>query len=257
MLERTGLLIVGHGTRSERGQAEFLEAVALVARMVPHTPVVASYLELARPTIAEGIAQLAAQGVERIVVLPLLLFAAGHAKEDIPAAVRATAAAFPHIEFVQASHLGCQERLLRLSARRFEEAALQAPEVSPDDTLWLVVGRGSHDVTALAEMQQFIQYRLRHTPVAQARVAYLAMAEPKLDVVLEEVAELRFHRVVVQPHLLFHGELLDTVRAKVIALSARWPHQQWLLAPHLGVDDLLASAMLERFWECGLGQRVG
>jgi sirohydrochlorin cobaltochelatase len=248
----TGFLIIGHGTRSERGLAEFRDCIELVSRRVPTIPVAGCFLELAEPCVSVGVEFLAARGCDRIVVLPLLLLAAGHAKQDIPAAIRAAAAAYPGIEFVLASHLGCDERVLRLSARRFAEAARDEEAVSPQDTLWLMVGRGSSDGEQLAELERFVQHRLRHTPVARARIAYLAMAEPRLEVALAEIAELRYHRVIVQPHLLFHGELLETVAAQVAAIVARWPHQQWLVAPHLGVADLLAQAMLERFWEMEL-----
>jgi sirohydrochlorin cobaltochelatase len=251
--EQTGLLIVGHGTRSAQGQAEFLETAELLARMAPRTPVAACYLELAEPSIAQGIEQLVARGVRQVVVLPLLLFAAGHAKEDIPVAVHACQGNYPGVEFTFASHLGCHERLLQLSAQRFEEAMqTSADEVAAQDTLWLMVGRGSRDPSATAEMREFVQRRLRHTPVGQVRVAYVAMAEPRFEKMLVEVAELRFRRVVVQPHLLFHGELLDAVSQKVEETSARWPHQQWLVAPHLGAADLLAEAILERFCERAL-----
>jgi sirohydrochlorin cobaltochelatase len=250
----TGLLIIGHGTRSERGVVEFRDCVELVARRVPTTPVAGCFLELAEPGIEAAVAQLAARGCERIVVLPLLLLAAGHAKADIPAAVEAAAAQHPEIEFVLASHLGCEERLLRLSALRFEEAAQYEEPVAPQDTLWLMVGRGSSDAEQLAELERFVQRRLRHTPVAVARIAYLAMAEPQLDAALAEIAELRYHRVVVQPHLLFHGELLETVSARVAAIAALWPHQQWIVAPQLGPADLLVQAMLERFWEVDLAR---
>ena len=103
---RTGLLIVGHGTRSERGLAEFREAVELVARGSPGVPVAGCFLELARPSIKEGMARLVADGCQRIVVLPLLLFAAGHAKQDIPAAVQAAARDYPQLELALAEHLG-------------------------------------------------------------------------------------------------------------------------------------------------------
>lgn len=248
----TGLLIVGHGTRSERGLTELRDTVDLVARMAYPIPVAACFLELAEPTIERGIATLAAQGVERIVVLPLLLFAAGHAKEDIPEAVCAAAAQYPQMDFAFAMHLGCHERLLRLSGQRFADACTGREDVSPSDTLWLMVGRGSRDPSALAEMRQFVERRLSLTPVAQVRIAYLSMAEPTLPQALAEVAELRYQRVIVQPHLLFHGELLTTVETEVARMAERWPHQQWLVAPHCGVAELLAEAILDRFWETQL-----
>src|SRR5690606_2584393 len=132
-------------------------------------------------------------------------------------------------ELALAEHLGCHERILQLSALRYEAAAA-ADEVAAQDTLWLMVGRGSHDPSALAEMQRFVAARLRLTPVGQARIAYLAMAEPALAAILPQIAELRFHRVVVQPHLLFHGDLLMGLEAAVAAIAAQWPQQQWRLA---------------------------
>lgn len=249
---RTGLLVIGHGTRSAAGLAEFQETVAMVAQLLPHVAVQPCYIELASPTIDRGIEMLVARGVERIVALPLLLFAAGHAKDDIPAALATAAESYPAVEFVLAEHLGCHDRLLALSSRRFEEALHGQEEVAASDTLWLMVGRGARDAGALEEMEAFVRKRLRWTPVGQVRVAYLAMAEPHLGDVLPEVAELRFRRVVVQPHLLFHGDLLATVSAAVREVAARWPQQQWLLAPHLGAADLLAEAVVDRFFEADL-----
>jgi sirohydrochlorin ferrochelatase len=176
-----------------------------------------------------------------------LLFSAGHAKDDIPAAVVEAAKHFPQVEVHFAEHLGCHERMLALSARRFEESL--DDECAPQDTLWLMVGRGTRDESALAEMRQFVERRLRLTPVAGARIAYLAMAQPRLEPMLAEIAALRFRRVVVQPHLLFHGELLEKLAAQVEEVSAQWPGQQWRVAPRLGTADLLIEVMAERFWE--------
>src|SRR4051812_42479918 len=96
--------------------------------MAPRTPVAACYLELAEPSIAQGIEQLIARGVRQVVVLPLLLFAAGHAKEDVPTAVHACQGNYPGVEFTFASHLGCHERLLQLSAQRFGEACQKSAD---------------------------------------------------------------------------------------------------------------------------------
>ncbi len=83
-----GLLLVGHGTREPAGVNEFLTVAKLVAERFPQGPVESSFLELATPTIGEGVARLAQQGVRRVVVAPVILFAAGHIRRDIPAAVR-------------------------------------------------------------------------------------------------------------------------------------------------------------------------
>ena len=57
----TGLLIVGHGTRQPGGTAEFLETVAQVGQRLPGVVVQPCFLEFSRPTITEGVEQLARQ----------------------------------------------------------------------------------------------------------------------------------------------------------------------------------------------------
>ena len=56
---------------------------ALRPRLAP-LPVEHGYLEFARPVLREGLDALRAQGVDRILAIPAMLFAAGHAKNDIP-----------------------------------------------------------------------------------------------------------------------------------------------------------------------------
>jgi xanthine dehydrogenase YagS FAD-binding subunit len=92
-------LIVGHGTRDPRGQAEMLAVAELVAGRLPGIRCHSCSLEFASPTIAEGVASLVDQGVRQIVAMPLLLFAAGHVKQDIPAALAEAAGrcASPHL----------------------------------------------------------------------------------------------------------------------------------------------------------------
>jgi sirohydrochlorin ferrochelatase len=74
----------------------------------------------------------------------------------------------------------------------------------------------------------------------------VAMAEPRLETVLEEVACLPVRRVVVQPHLLFGGVLLDRVAAIVSEYAERYPGIQWATAAHLGPSKLVAQAALGR-----------
>src|SRR5436190_70542 len=82
-----GLLLVGHGTRDSAGLAEFRELHRLLVERAGELPVESCFLELAEPNISAGIEALLARGVRQIVVAPLLLFAAGHAKRDIPEGV--------------------------------------------------------------------------------------------------------------------------------------------------------------------------
>jgi len=89
---RTGLLVIGHGSRRDEANITLLAvADALAERGRWHT-VQPAFLEIARPTIAQGYAELVAAGCDRVVAHPYFLFAGNHTAYDIPAALRAAEA---------------------------------------------------------------------------------------------------------------------------------------------------------------------
>ena len=80
---RTGLLLVGHGSRDAAGNAEFEDLVARYRAAHPELDVSHGYVEIAEPSLAVALSTLAARNT-RVIVVPLFLFAAGHIKNDIP-----------------------------------------------------------------------------------------------------------------------------------------------------------------------------
>jgi sirohydrochlorin ferrochelatase len=119
------------------------------------------------------------------------------------------------------------------------------PAVPSAETLLLMVGRGSHDPDANGEMARFARLRAEKLPVGWLEVCFTAMAEPSLSRALELVAALPLARIVVQPHLLFRGELLERVRATVDNWGRQFPDREWIVTSHLGSHPLLCEAVLE------------
>ena len=243
-----GLLLVGHGTREAVGVEEFLTSAAQVAALAGETPVEPCFLEFAQPSIVEGFRRLVERGVRRIVVVPVLLFAAGHARRDIPLAVAAVASEFPHVAVTQAAQLGCHADLLQLSELRYQTALIGAEELAGDATTLVLVGRGSHDPDATAEMHRFAALRgeLPQRNKLRIEVGFVAMATPRFTDVLDAAAQTGARRVVIQPHLLFGGVLLERIAQTTAEYAARYPRQQWLAAAHLGPDPLVARTIFSR-----------
>jgi len=190
-------------------------------------------------------------GVERMVVVPLLLFAAGHAKRDIPAALRPSLALQASI----ADPLGCEPEILELSHRRFGEATAGRSPIPPEATCLLLVGRGSSDESATAAMHEFARRRQAMEGGMPLAVAFLAKARPSLAEQLPQIAGLGYRRIIVQPHLLFVGELSSSVERQVATAATEFPHSEWLVAPLLadppsvrGIGtELLARVICERY----------
>jgi sirohydrochlorin cobaltochelatase len=241
-----GLLLVGHGSRDKPGEREFLQTARLVAQNVPQAAVEPCFLEFAQPNIALGFQRLVRRQTRTIVVVPVLLFAAGHVKRDIPAAVAEAATRHPGMEVIESSHLGCHEAILELSRLRYGEAIAKRPAVDAGETVLVMVGRGSRDAEATAEMLRFVTRRAQSARVRRAIASFVAMAEPDLPQALDEAGSLGIARVVVQPHLLFGGVLVDRVRRTVEVRSARDPRTEWMTTGHLGPSELVVQAILCR-----------
>lgn len=235
-----GYLVVGHGTRDLAGQAEFREVVQLLADRLPQ-PVAAAFLELAQPTIADGLAELHRRGVRQVFVVPLLLFTAGHAKEDVPGEVAQAAAALGMEIVGQAGALELHPKLLELSQLRFLEAVGAGSDIS--NTRLLMVGRGGSDPTALDMMRRYAQ-ALSASLGMKGETAFIALARPTLPEALQDLAASGAEQVVVQPHLLFQGDVLHAINRHVTQIQEACPSTTWRLAEHLGAHPLLVEAVL-------------
>jgi len=247
-----GVLLIGHGTREIAGQQEARQLHARVAAALEGTPCELAFLELAQPDIPETINKLLKRGISHLDVVPLLLFAAGHAKSDIPTAVAAALAGAPHVTWRQTPEFGYQPGMLALSRARFQaamtidsEAKTVAESSDPSHTLLVMVGRGSGDPSATASMLEYARRHQANVGVADCQVCFVALAQPRMDELLPTLTRSPYRRIVVQPHLLFRGMLLDQLGALVRQCAAQNPAQRWLLTEPLGPDPGLVQVVLD------------
>ena len=83
------IVIAGHGSRDPEGVREFERLVQLVQERARGRRVNHGFLEFARPNIDEAIRANIAAGARQIAVVPGVLLAATHAKNDLPSEVLA------------------------------------------------------------------------------------------------------------------------------------------------------------------------
>ncbi len=102
------LLLVAHGSRRNASNEEVR---ALAQRLRDRAGdafgrVECAFLELAEPSIPEGIQQCIDAGAREVVVLPYFLSAGRHVSEDIPAQVRLKQQQHPQVAIRIAPYLG-------------------------------------------------------------------------------------------------------------------------------------------------------
>jgi sirohydrochlorin ferrochelatase len=102
------LLIVAHGSRRAESNDEVRHLAARVSDLrspgIDH--VETAFLELAQPSIPEGLGRCVALGAREIVVFPYFLAAGTHVAQDIPEAVAAFMEQYPDIKIRLARHVG-------------------------------------------------------------------------------------------------------------------------------------------------------
>ncbi|MDI9617804.1 sirohydrochlorin nickelochelatase [Methanothermobacter sp.] len=80
---KIGVLLVGHGSRLPYGE-EVINGIADIYRKEADHPVAVGFMNISKPSIPEAINELAAMGVEKIIVTPVFLAHGVHTKHDIP-----------------------------------------------------------------------------------------------------------------------------------------------------------------------------
>jgi sirohydrochlorin ferrochelatase len=114
----SALLLIAHGSRRAEANEDLEHLAGVLRSRGRYAFVQTAFLELARPTIAEGGAACVAAGAKRVVLLPYFLSPGVHARDDLAAARADLAATFPDVEFLLAEPLGRHPLLAEIVAQR-------------------------------------------------------------------------------------------------------------------------------------------
>jgi len=107
------LLLVAHGSRREASNEEIRDLTAVLRERARDRfgQVGCAFLEIAQPSIPDGIEAAVRAGASDVVVLPYFLSAGRHVAEDIPAEVRSKQAEHPEVRIRIAPYLGLADGL--------------------------------------------------------------------------------------------------------------------------------------------------
>jgi len=245
-----GIVIAGHGSRDPDGVQEFEQLVELIKQRIPKQLVTNGYLEFASPTIDQAvIAQLDA-GIQQIVMVPGVLLAASHAKNDMPSELLVFAKNHPDIDFHFGAPLGLHPLLLQVMQERIVAAEAQSPNtVRRDDTCLVLVGRGTTDPDANGEVSKFARLLEEGMGFGTAFVCYSGTAKPLVADGLRAAAQLGYARLIVAPFFLFDGILAKRIYAAADVIQEREPTLEVLKAGYLGVHPNVADVIIVRAQE--------
>lgn len=249
------IVIAGHGSRDPDAVREFEMLVAMVKEGAPGHAVSHGYLEFSSPTIAQAVNTVLETGARTVAVVPGVLLAAGHAKNDMPSELLALAREHPTIDFHFGATLNLHPRLLQLAQERIIAAEAQSPNtVRRDDSCLVLVGRGTSDPDANGEVAKLARMLEEGMGFGGVYLCYAGTAKPLVADGLRAAAQMGFVRLVVLPFFLFDGVLVKRIYAAADALQEREPALEVLQAGYLGAHAHVAAVMIERAREAVAGR---
>jgi sirohydrochlorin cobaltochelatase len=256
-MTNTAILMCGHGSRDPDAVSEFAAMSERLKRHLPEHPIGHAFLEFARPMIREGLEALKAAGATRILAQPVMLFAAGHVKNDLPWEINSFAAENPGLQIEYGRELAVDLKLLTAAKERIAAAEAKAgSSIARADTLLLVVGRGTNDPDANSNVAKVARMLWEGLRFGWAEVAYSGVTSPRVDEGLIRAARLGFKRIIVFPYFLFTGVLVKRIYAQTDAVAADHPGIEFLKAGYLSDHPLILDALAERLGEISSGDNV-
>jgi sirohydrochlorin cobaltochelatase len=250
MADPIGVMVCGHGSRDPHAVAEFAALAEKLKGRFPGWPVDHGYLEFARPVIRDGLDRLVEQGARHILAVPGMLFAAGHAKNDIPSVLNTYQSARPGLTIEYGRELGLDSRMIRAAGARVEEALGAAGgDIALHDTLLVVVGRGASDPDANSNVAKVTRMLWEGLGFGWAETAYSGVTFPLVQPALEKAARLGFRRIVVFPYFLFTGILVDRIYHATERVAERHPEIAFVKAPYLNDHPLVIDTFVDRVHE--------
>ncbi|MGH6720394.1 MAG: sirohydrochlorin chelatase [Alphaproteobacteria bacterium] len=253
-MTRTAVLLCGHGSRDDDAIRELARLAARLGERLYPTPVDHAFLEFARPVIRDRLEALSAAGAREILAIPGMLFAAGHAKNDIPSVLGAFARARTDTVVHYGRELAIEPKLINAAAARIE-AALKAAggDVARRDTLLVVVGRGTSDPDANGNVAKVARMLWEGMGFGWAEVCYSGVTAPRTEEGFARAARMGFGRIVVFPYFLFTGVLVKRIYQHADQAAAAHPGVEFIKAHYLDDHPLVVETFADRVREIGQG----
>ena len=117
------LILVAHGSRRVESNNEIRHLVKKMTHFENNFDFIGeSFLELAEPSIPDGIEQSIKSGAKDIIIMPYFLSAGRHVVKDVPKDVKKIADKYPNISIKIAPYLGKSADIIRVIFNQVDKA---------------------------------------------------------------------------------------------------------------------------------------
>jgi sirohydrochlorin ferrochelatase len=233
------LVAVAHGSRDPRSAATVSRLLDVVRAKRLDLEVRTAFLDLSAPRLGDVLCALHREGHDDVVVAPLLLGNAYHARVDIPALIAEATTRLPRLDVSITDVLGPDPRLEAVALRRLLDAGVRLDD--PGLGVVLAGAGSSHQPANAAVSTVARRWAVRHG-WAGAVAAFAAAAKPDVPTAIERLRAGGARRIAVASWFVAPGRLPDRIIAQ-----ATDAEPAVTIADPLGAHPELAELVLDRY----------
>ena len=246
-MSKIGVMICGHGSRDVNAVEEFDAVARGLRERLPQYQVESGFLEFATPIIRDGLDKLHEAEHDLVLAVPGMLFAAGHAKNDIPSVLRTYEVGHSGMEIRYARELGIDPKMLKAAGDRIQQTLDRTDDSVPlHETMLVVVGRGTSDSDANSNINKVMRMLWEGFGFGWGEVCYSGVTFPLVEPGLQHAARLGYRRIIVFPYFLFTGVLVKRIYDHTDKVAAQHPEIEFLKADYLNNHPMVLDAFTDR-----------
>ncbi|MBP9218698.1 MAG: sirohydrochlorin chelatase [Sterolibacterium sp.] len=246
----TTFLLVGHGSRGRTGNQETRDFAARWRSRHDAWRVELCFIEHADILLDAGLDQ-AARNAAQVVVMPLILNAAGHVKMELPAALARARLRHPEVAFRLVPHLGMGPAVQAVLQRQLDQQMKTLAMPDPQTTGVILLGRGSSDAGANGALARMARWIFEDNDHELVELAFTGVTWPRLEAVVQRQVRLGMMQLVILPVYLFDGVLIERTQQQVARLRGQYPAVAFALGERFGFDEGIFQLLDQRVTAAG------
>ena len=246
--KQIGILICGHGSRNKLAITEFQELTRLIQKKYPSILVEFGFLEFAKPSLTDALDKLKNSSIKKVIAIPAMLFAAGHVKNDIPSLLM-NYAKKTDIEIIYGRELGINNLMISAACERVKEVFQKNNSLIPEESLLVVVGRGSSDPDANSNVSKITRMVVEGVGLGWGETVFSGVTFPLVEPGLRNVVRLGYKNIIIFPYFLFSGVLVTRIKRQSDLVALDNPHVEFHEAKYLSSHKYVVQTFVERIEE--------
>jgi len=239
------VMYICHGSRIREASEQAFSFIHQVMEKVDVPIQEIGFLELSEPTISQGFERCVKKGATTIIAIPVLLLTAAHAKVDIPKELAKLQSQFPYVDVKLGQPIGVHEKMVDLLLERIADTNIPLK----DDSLVLLVGRGSSDPDVKRDLTVIGKILEQRIAVKRVEVCFLTAANPSFQQGLDWAKKSGYKQVFVIPYLFFTGILMKKIEKMIKEISTGDFESDMILCPYLGYHPIIEEIFYEQIMQ--------